>query len=448
MKVLIVGTGYVGLVTGACLADVGIEVCCIDIDAGKIERLKEGILPIYEPGLDEVVVRNYKSGRLSFDTDLQRNLDGAKAIFIAVGTPPGEDGSADMKYVLAVAASIGASLKEYAVVVTKSTVPVGSSHKVRNAIAEAMALRGEAVPFDVASNPEFLKEGAAVADFMKPDRIVLGIDSERAKEVLLKVYQPFLLNGHPLIFMDIPSAEMTKYAANAMLATRISFMNDIAALCEMTGADINKVRQGIGSDPRIGSKFLYAGIGYGGSCFPKDVKALINTGKERGHELEILSAVESVNERQKEVLFHKMSAYFEEGLEGKAVAVWGLSFKPNTDDMREAPSLVVIDMLLRAGATVRVFDPVAMDEARKVLGDSVTWCQDIYQTAIDADAIALITEWNEFRLPEWERIAGSMRQKAVFDGRNIYDEAQLSNRGFHYASIGKLTWQDRKAAEA
>jgi UDPglucose 6-dehydrogenase len=439
MKVLVVGTGYVGLVTGACLADVGIDVCCIDIDSRKIERLEQGILPIYEPGLDEIVHRNYKSGRLKFSTSLADNLDSAETVFIAVGTPPGEDGSADLKYVLGVATEIGNAMKNYTVVVTKSTVPVGSSEKVEQAIAAALDKRGVQIPFDVASNPEFLKEGAAVADFLKPDRIVLGVNSDRAKEVLLRVYHPFVLNGHPLLFMDIPSAEMTKYAANAMLATRISFMNDIAQLCELTGADVNKVRQGIGSDPRIGSKFLYAGIGYGGSCFPKDVKALVKTAKQYGHNLRILEAVEHVNDDQKLVLFQKIYQYFEGNLQGKTVAIWGLAFKPNTDDMREAPSLVIIEKLLEQGAQVKVFDPVAMNEARHLLADKVIWCDDVYEAAADADAIALITEWNEFRLPEWNRIAGIVRQKAVFDGRNIYDEARMAEAGFDYFCIGKNT---------
>lgn len=437
MKVLVIGTGYVGLVTGACLADVGIDVCCIDIDAQKIDNLRNGVLPIYEPGLHEIVIRNHERGRLDFHTSMVENLEGVETVFIAVGTPPGEDGSADMKYVLSVATQLGTHMKDYIVVVTKSTVPVGSSKKVQKAIQDALEIRGVDIPFDVASNPEFLKEGAAVSDFLKPDRIVLGAETDRAKEVLLKVYHPFVLNGHPLLFMDIPSAEMTKYAANAMLATRISFMNDIAALCELTGADVNKVRQGIGSDPRIGNKFLYPGMGYGGSCFPKDVKALIRTGKEYGHDLHILLAVESVNERQKTVLFHKMETHFMNSLKGKIIAVWGLAFKPNTDDMREAPSLVLIENLLSAGATVRVFDPVAIEEAKHTLGDKVTWCKDIYEAATGSDAIALVTEWNEFRLPEWERVAELVKDKVVFDGRNIYDKTQLNQLGFSYYSIGK-----------
>ncbi len=439
MKILVVGTGYVGLVTGACLADVGIDVCCIDIDKQKIDKLHNGILPIYEPGLDEIVTRNYKSGRLNFDTSLANNLEGVEAVFIAVGTPPGEDGSADLKYILAVATELGRHISEYTVVVTKSTVPIGSSVKVQQAIRKALEERGADIEFDVASNPEFLKEGAAVADFLKPDRIVLGVNNDRAKEVLLKVYHPFVLNGHPLLFMDIPSAEMTKYAANAMLATRISFMNDIATLCELTGADINKVRQGIGSDPRIGSKFLYAGIGYGGSCFPKDVKALIRTGQENGHKLSILEAVEQVNENQKKVLFSKMMDHFKNDLQNKTIAVWGLAFKPNTNDMREAPSLTLIDLLLSAGAKVKVFDPVAMEEAKELLDEEVVWCKDIYDTAQNSDAIALVTEWNEFRLPEWERLALQVKDKVVFDGRNIYDDNQLKQFGFTYYCIGKET---------
>lgn len=436
MKVLIIGTGYVGLVTGACLADVGIDVCCIDIDQVKIDNLHKGILPIYEPGLDEIVQRNMDKGRLHFSTSLADNIDGVNVIFIAVGTPPGEDGSADMKYVLGVAREIGMHLDKYAVIVTKSTVPVGSSERVRAAIYRSMDARDRVVPFDVASNPEFLKEGAAIKDFMSPDRIVVGTDSQRAKDTIETLYHPFLLNGFRVVHMDIPSAEMTKYAANAMLATRISFMNDIANLCEIVGANINQVRAGIGADPRIGKKFLYAGVGYGGSCFPKDVKALINTGKTHGYSLRLLEAVEAVNDNQKKVLFDKISRHFDGNLEGKTIAVWGLSFKPNTDDMREAPSLVLIEQLLAAGAKVQVHDPVAMNEARKELGESVLWGKDVYETAAGADAIALVTEWNEFRLPDWEKLKLTMNNNVIFDGRNIYDDVQLQKAGFMYYGIG------------
>jgi UDPglucose 6-dehydrogenase len=436
MKVIVVGTGYVGLVTGTCLADVGIEVCCIDIDVKKVDNLKKGILPIYEPGLEEMVRNNVEKGRLKFSTSLQENIAGSDVIFIAVGTPPDEDGSADMKYVLAVAHEIGLYLNNYALVITKSTVPVGSSEIVRSTITDAMELKGNRVAFDVASNPEFLKEGAAIKDFMSPDRIVIGIDSEKAKEVADTLYRPFLLNGYRIVYMDIASAEMTKYAANAMLATRISFMNDIANLCELLGANINHVRAGIGSDPRIGKKFLYAGAGYGGSCFPKDVKALVKTGKNYGHTLSLLEAVEAVNDRQKMILFEKINRHFEGNLKNKTIAIWGLAFKPNTDDMREAPSLVLIEALLAAGAIVNVFDPVAMPEAKKYLKDTVKWCNDVYETAFSADAIVLVTEWNEFRLPGWSELKSEMNTAVLFDGRNIYDDVSLIKLGFTYYGIG------------
>lgn len=436
MKVVIVGTGYVGLVTGACLADVGVQVCCIDVDENKIERLKEGILPIYEPGLEEIVIKNYKNKRLTFSTSLKDNLQNARAVFIAVGTPPNEDGSADMKYVLNVAREIGQHLQDYSVIITKSTVPVGSSETVRQTIQQEMDSRNAAIKFDMASNPEFLKEGAAVKDFMSPDRIVIGVDTDKAKEIMDTLYKPFLLNGYRIIYMDIPSAEMTKYAANAMLATRISFMNDIANLCEKVGANINHVRAGIGSDPRIGKKFLYAGIGYGGSCFPKDVQALIKIGQDNGHKLRILEAVEDINDNQKNILFQKINKYFDGNLKDKTFAVWGLSFKPNTDDVRFAPAFVLIESLLNAGAKVKVFDPVAMEEAKKQLGDKVQWCNDVYETVQGAEAIALVTEWNEFRLPDWTRIQSLMNGKAIFDGRNIYDDIQLQKHGFDYFGIG------------
>ena len=396
MKITVIGTGYVGLVTGACLSDVGIEVTCVDIDQKKIDGLKNGVLPIYEPGLEEIVKRNYHKGRLNFSTDLGEAIEGSQAAFIAVGTPPGEDGSADLKYVLAVADQIGKTMTDYLVIITKSTVPVGTADKVRHAVADTLKLRDVDFGFDVASNPEFLKEGAAIDDFMKPDRIVVGVDSKAAQKVMDRLYRPFTLNGHPVIFMDIPSAEMTKYAANAMLATKISFMNDIANLCEKMGADVNKVRKGIGSDPRIGNKFIYPGIGYGGSCFPKDVKALARTGRENGHTMRILEAVEAVNDDQKSVLFNKINTYFGGSLQGKTIAFWGLSFKPNTDDMREAPSVVLANLLLQAGAKVRAYDPVAMEEAKHDLGDTITYCTNDMEAIQGADALALITEWTEF----------------------------------------------------
>ncbi len=436
MKITVIGTGYVGLVTGACLSDVGIEVTCIDIDQKKIDGLKNGILPIYEPGIEEIVRRNYQKGRLNFSTDLGEAIEGSQAAFIAVGTPPGEDGSADLKYVLAVADQIGKTMTDYLVVITKSTVPVGTAEKVRHAVADTLALRDVDFGFDVASNPEFLKEGAAIDDFMKPDRIVVGVDSEDAQKVMDRLYRPFTLNGHPVIFMDIPSAEMTKYAANAMLATKISFMNDIANLCEKMGADVNKVRKGIGSDPRIGNKFIYPGIGYGGSCFPKDVKALARTGRENGHTMRILEAVEAVNDDQKSVLFNKINAYFGGSLQGKTIAFWGLSFKPNTDDMREAPSVVLANLLLQAGAQVRAYDPVAMEEAKNDLGDTITYCTNDMEAIQGADALALITEWTEFRVPNWEKVGQAMKTKVVFDGRNLYRREIVGEAGFDYYGIG------------
>ncbi len=436
MKVVVIGTGYVGLVTGACLAETGADVVCVDVIEEKINNLKKGILPIYEPGLDEIVERNTKNGRLDFSTSLGSVIKGADVALIAVGTPPGEDGSADLKYVLGVAKEIGTNIDAPIVVVTKSTVPVGTAKKVRRTLQDALDARGEDIEFEVASNPEFLKEGAAIHDFLKPDRIVVGVDSEKARETLAALYQPFVLNGHPVLFMDIASAEMTKYAANSMLATRISFMNDIANLCELVGADVNEVRRGIGSDPRIGAKFLYAGIGYGGSCFPKDVKALVKTAAEYEHHLRILEAVEDVNYDQKKVLFRKIMTFFNGNLTGKTISIWGLSFKPNTDDMREAPALVLIDALLKAGAHVKVFDPVAMDEARKTLEDTVTWCKDLYDAASGTDAIALVTEWNEFRNPDWKRLKTITNGQVVFDGRNIYDDVQLYKNGFAYFGLG------------
>ena len=439
MKIAVVGTGYVGLVTGTCFAEVGIDVTCIDIDEKKIANLHKGILPIYEPGLEEMVSRNVEKGRLHFSTNLGEAIKGCDVAFIAVGTPPGEDGSADLKYVLAVARAIGENMNGYGVIVTKSTVPVGTAAKVRAELEKALEKRGVDIDFDVASNPEFLKEGAAIDDFLKPDRIVVGVASERAEEVMRKLYKPFLLNGHPIIFMDIPSAEMTKYAANSMLATKISFMNDVANLCEIMGADVNMVRRGIGSDARIGTKFIYPGIGYGGSCFPKDVKALIKTAAENGYDMQVLRAVESVNENQKSVLFDKVNRHFGGDLRGLKMAVWGLSFKPKTDDMREAPSLVIIEKLLAAGCSVTAYDPVAMDEARHSLGDSVTYAKDEFAALIDADALLVVTEWPDFRAPNFEVVARLMKQKVIFDGRNIYEAKELKEFGFAYHCIGVKT---------
>ncbi len=436
MKIAIVGTGYVGLVSGACFSEVGVDVTCVDINKEKIENLQKGIIPIYEPGLDELVTRNVEAGRLHFTTNLANVLDDVEVVFSAVGTPPDEDGSADLQYVLEVARTFGQNIKKYSLLVTKSTVPVGTSKKIKAVIREELDKRGVDIPFEVASNPEFLKEGAAIKDFMSPDRVVIGIESDRARKVMERLYRPFLLNNFRVIFMDIASAEMTKYAANSMLATRISFMNDIANLCELVGADVNMVRKGIGTDARIGNKFLYAGCGYGGSCFPKDVKALIHTGKENGYHMRVIEAVEAVNESQKEIVFRKLSDAFGGDLKGKRIAMWGLSFKPETDDMREAPSLVVIEKLLAAGAEVIAYDPVAMDEARRRLGRRISYARDMYEAVIDADAIAMMTEWKEFRLPSWSIIHRAMRQHFIVDGRNIYDAADLAEEGFVYHCIG------------
>ncbi|MDD5508662.1 MAG: UDP-glucose/GDP-mannose dehydrogenase family protein [Bacteroidales bacterium] len=436
MKIAIVGSGYVGLVTGTCFAEVGIDVVCVDIDQKKIENLKKGVVPIYEPGLEEMLRRNMQKGRLSFTTVITEALTDAEVIFIAVGTPPGEDGSADLKYVLAVAHECGRHMNDYLLVVTKSTVPVGTAAIVKNAIQEELGKRNASIPLDIASNPEFLKEGAAIEDFLKPDRIVIGLDSPRAEEIMKKLYKPFTLNGHPIIFMDITSAEMTKYAANSMLATKISFMNDIANLCEIVGADINMVRKGIGSDTRIGPKFIYPGIGYGGSCFPKDVQALVRTAHEFGYELRVLKAVEAVNKDQKLVLFNKIMKYFKGNLNDRTIALWGLSFKPHTDDMREAPSVAIIKKLLEAGATVRVYDPVAMSEAKHHLGESITYCGDQYEALIDGDALAMVTEWPEFKFPNFSVMKKLMKTPAVFDGRNIYDRAEMKRNGFDYFCIG------------
>ena len=438
MNIAIVGTGYVGLVSGTCFAETGVNVTCVDVDAQKIERLKNGEIPIYEPGLDQLVLKNVKAGRLKFTTDLASILNEQEIVFSAVGTPPDEDGSADLKYVLQVAKTIGENLNRYLVVVTKSTVPVGTAKKVRQTIEAELKKRGVDIPFDVASNPEFLKEGNAIKDFMSPDRVVVGVESEKAQKALTKLYKPFLINNFRVIFMDIPSAEMTKYAANSMLATRISFMNDIANLCERVGADVNMVRAGIGSDTRIGRKFLYAGCGYGGSCFPKDVKALIKTADQNGYSMEVLKAVERVNEKQKSVLFDKLQkAYQGEDLKGKTIAMWGLSFKPETDDMRESTALVMIDKLLAAGCRIRVYDPIAMDECRRRIGDKVTYCRDMYDAVLDADALLLLTEWKEFRLPTWGVIKKAMHRPLVIDGRNIFDVEELDENGFEYHCIGK-----------
>lgn len=437
MKIAIVGTGYVGLVTGTCFAEMGTEVFCVDVNTEKIENLKKGIIPIYEPGLEDMVHRNQQAGRLHFTTDLTECLDEVEVLFSAVGTPPDEDGSADLKYVLEVARTVGRHIKKHILVVTKSTVPVGTAKKVRQAIQDELDKRGIQIEFDVASNPEFLKEGAAISDFMSPDRVVVGVESERAEELMTRLYRPFLLNNFRVIFMDVPSAEMTKYAANAMLATRISFMNDVANLCEIVGADINMVRKGIGSDNRIGNRFLYAGIGYGGSCFPKDVKALINTAKLNNYPMRILQAVEEVNDEQKSLLFRKLEKHFNGDLKGKRVALWGLAFKPETDDMREAPSLVLIEKLLAAGCEVYAYDPVAVEESKRRIGESVHYAKDIYDAVVDADALMLVTEWKEFRMPSWSAIKKLMATPLVLDGRNIYDIKEMEENGFVYHCIGR-----------
>ena len=437
MKIAIVGTGYVGLVTGTCFAEIGVDVTCVDTNIKKIKALEEGVIPIYEPGLEEMVLRNTKSGRLKFTTSLESCLNDVEVIFSAVGTPPDEDGSADLSYVLAVARTIGQNMNKYKLVVTKSTVPVGTAQKVRNVIQKELDQRGVTIEFDVASNPEFLKEGNAISDFMSPDRVVVGVESERAKKIMSKLYKPFLLNNFRVIFMDIPSAEMTKYAANSMLATRISFMNDIANLCELVGADVNMVRSGIGSDTRIGRKFLYPGIGYGGSCFPKDVKALIKTAEQNGYDMRVLRAVEEVNEIQKSALFEKLLKLFNNKLEDKTIAIWGLAFKPETDDMREAPALVIIDCLLKTGAKVRVFDPIAMAECKRRIGDTVTYADNIYDCVDGAYAMLLMTEWRQFRLPSWNVIKKIMIGNIIVDGRNIYHRDELEAEGFRYTTIGE-----------
>ena len=436
MKIAVIGTGYVGLVTGACFSEVSVNVICVDIDQKKIDNLNKGIIPIYEPGLEEIVLRNSTKNKLKFSTSLQESIKDVDVVFIAVGTPPDEDGSADLKYVLSVASDIGKYIQKQIVVVNKSTVPVGTAEKVKQAIQKELTLRGQTIEFYVASNPEFLKEGSAIDDFMKPDRIVIGTDNIDAENIMRKLYKPFLLNGHPIIFMDIPSAEMTKYAANAMLATKISFMNDVANLCEIMGADVNMVRRGIGSDSRIGSKFIYPGVGYGGSCFPKDVKALIKTAKDNHYNMRILNAVEEVNDFQKTVLFNKVNTHFNNQLKGKTFAIWGLAFKPKTDDMREAPSLVIIDNLLKAGANVVAYDPVATHEAKRILGDTISYSDEMYDTLTKADALLIITEWPEFRSPDFDEISKRLNNKVIFDGRNIFDFNEMKNMGYNYYCIG------------
>lgn len=437
MKLAIVGTGYVGMVSGACFADVGVNVTCIDTDINKINQLRSGFIPIYEPGLEEMVARNVQAGRLRFDTDLRRDIDAYDIIICAVGTPPDEDGSADLKYVMEVARTVGRHINGYALFVTKSTVPVGTGHLVRETIRQELKERGLDIDFDIASNPEFLKEGAAIKDFMEPDRIIVGTDSDRARRTMERLYKPFTENGRLLLFTDIPSAEMIKYASNAMLATRISFMNDIANLCEMLGADVDMVREGMGADPRIGSKFLYPGIGYGGSCFPKDVKALISTASGNGYSMEVLKAVEKVNTNQKRVLYEKLRTHFGGSVAGRKVAVWGLSFKPETDDMREAPSVVIIENLLREGCKVSAYDPAAYREAQRIFGDRIYYCRDKYEAVDGADALMLITEWQEFRMPDWSAVKKLMRTPLILDGRNIYNSEELVSKGFHYIGIGR-----------
>lgn len=436
MKITIVGTGYVGLVTGVCFADVGNDVCCVDVDQRKIEMLRRKQPPIFEQGLEELLVRNVDKGRLTFSTSLKEALPGSEIVFCAVGTPPDEDGSADLRYVLDVAREVGRQMQDYVLLVTKSTVPVGTACKVKEAVLLELAERGVDIGFDVASNPEFLKEGAAVKDFMYPERIVVGVESERARDIMSRLYKPFTLNGRPVLFMDVPSAEMTKYAANAMLATRISFMNDVANLCEKVGANVEYVRRGMGSDSRIGDKFLYPGIGYGGSCFPKDVKALIKTADDEGYTMRVLKAVEAVNDEQKSLMFRKYRDFANGQLAGKTVGFWGLAFKPGTDDMREAPSLVMVEEFVKAGCRVKAYDPVAMDECRRRIGDSITYCDDIYQVTEGVDALFLVTEWTEFRSPDWRKAGGAMRTRVLFDGRNLYDRQEVERAGFAYFGVG------------
>ena len=439
MKIAIVGTGYVGLVTGTCFSEMGIDVTCVDVMESKIENLKKGIIPIYEPGLEDMVYRKYNAGRLRFTTSLISCLNEVEVVFCAVGTPPDEDGSADLKYVLEVASTIGRNMNKYILIVTKSTVPVGTAQKVRITIQSELDKRGVKLDFDVASNPEFLKEGDAIADFMSPDRVVVGVGSDKARGIMERLYKPFMMNNYRLIFTDISSAEMIKYAANSMLATRISFMNEIANLCELVGADVNMVRKGIGSDSRIGHKFLYAGCGYGGSCFPKDVKALIKTAEKEGYNMRVLKSVEEVNEAQKIILFNKLLSFYDGNIENKLIALWGLSFKPETDDVREAPALVLIDKLIAVGAKVKVFDPIALDIVRRQYGDKIEYAQDMYDAVLDSDALLLVTEWKEFRIPSWGVVKKTMKYPLIIDGRNIYDKAEMETQGFVYYSIGRPT---------
>ena len=436
MNIAIVGTGYVGLVSGACFAEMGIDVTCIDINTKKIEQLEQGIIPIYEPGLEDMVRRNVDAGRLHFSSDLESHLDNVEVVFSAVGTPPDKNGAADLSQVMEVARTFGRNIKRYTLMVTKSTVPVGTAHKVRECICEELRKRGEDIPFDVASNPEFLKEGAAVKDFMTPDRVVVGTDSDRARKIMARLYKPFMLSGERMIFTDIASAEMIKYAANSMLATRISFMNDIANLCEKVGADVNMVRKGIGADTRIGRKFLYPGCGFGGSCFPKDLRALIKTAEQHGCRMRVLEAVQQVNEDQKSILFEKLSRHYNGDLNGRVVTLWGLAFKPETDDVREAPSLILIEKLLEAGCVVKAYDPIAMESCRSVVGDRITYCRDMYEATVDSEALMLITEWKEFRVPSLAALRSTMRQTVVLDGRNIYDREEMEEHGFTYYKIG------------
>jgi UDPglucose 6-dehydrogenase len=437
MRIIVVGSGYVGLVTGACFAESGVNVTCVDVNIDKIQQIKEGAIPIYEPGLESMVRSNVEKKRLSFSTDISEGINGSEVIFIAVGTPPGEDGSADLKHVLNVARDIGRVIKSHIVVVTKSTVPVGTSEKIRSTIQDELRKRKISVPFDMASNPEFLKEGAAIDDFLKPERIVIGIDNEKTREIMNRLYMPFVLNNHPILFMDIASAEITKYAANAMLATRISFINEIANLCDILGADINNVRKGIGSDSRIGSKFIYPGSGYGGSCFPKDVKALIRTASDNNYELNVIKAVEKANDYQKNVIFAKITKYFNNNLKNRIIGIWGLSFKPKTDDIREASSIILIKKLLEAGVKIKAYDPAAINETKKLLGNRIVYASDPYEALIDADAVALMTEWSEFHLPDFSRMAELMKEKVIFDGRNIYNPDELRKLGFIYFGIGR-----------
>lgn len=437
MKIAIIGTGYVGLVTGACFSEMGTKVVCVDIDREKIEALKKGIIPIYEPGLEEIVKANLQKQRLQFTYQLSEAIQEADIIFIAVGTPSSRGGEADLTHVISVAEAIGDNLHSYALIVTKSTVPVGTTHKVQQVIQDRITTRGEMILFEVVSNPEFLKEGTAVEDFLKPDRIIVGVTSERAKDAMQKLYRPFTINGHPILFMDIISSEMTKYAANAMLATKISFMNEMANLCEQVGANVKHVRLGLGSDPRIGDKFIYPGIGYGGSCFPKDVSALINTAKNNQYSLKVVEAVHHVNEQQKLVLYHKIKKYFSHpGLEGKKIAIWGLAFKPKTDDIREAPSLVLIEKLLDEGCHIAAYDPVAIDNTRKILGTKIAYARDPYDALKGADALVIVTEWPEFRFPKLDLIKKQMNTPVIFDGRNILDEQEMQTHGFAYQGIG------------